>query len=121
MQAVQDKEQEKSLAIQLLEEGKSVAEVVNALQNQGLDEIVAFGIVSDAINRPRPEAVWDPREDAIESLKIGAAVLLGAIAVTVATYAIAGARGGGRYFVAVGAFIFAGYYLLKGLWRLARS
>ncbi len=60
MQAVQDQEQAKSLAIQLLEEGKSVAETINALQEQGLDEMVALGIVGEAINRPRPEPTWNP-------------------------------------------------------------
>lgn len=108
----------------LIREGKSRAEVEDALVAKGIERATAK-VVIDKILTARAETAVGPvidhdggrslkREEGSRNMVIGGLICLVGIVITVATYSAA-SEGGGRYVVAWGAILFGAVRFFRGL------
>ena len=112
-----------AFARQSLEAGTRSPEVVERLVKLGYDEIPAFGIVHEAIlaMAPPPSSFPTTRRIGLSDIRMGLLVLATGAVVTFLSAAVTDATGRHRYFIAGGAILWGGVYILRGIWRVVRG
>ncbi len=87
--------------------------ITQELLNKGLDREMARDVVSGLASAPSAQ-----RDAARQAMWTGGLICLCGILVTLGTYGIAAANGGGVYLIAFGAILGGGYRFLRGLSKL---